>query len=319
MDIEVAIARIGEEAERVRSFELVAVAGGVLPPFTAGAHIVVKLPEGLARHYSLASDPQDRERYVIAVLREDAGRGGSRWMHEQLRAGDCLTIASPVNRFPLAEQGARHLLIVGGIGITPLLAMARRLTRLAADYTLVYCTRTPAAAAFRPVLEAPPFVSHVRFVHDEGDPRRSLDISQILAAEPAHAHVYCCGPAGMLRAFRKAASAWPAGQVHYEAFGVDPAVPGMAEENHPFTLIVASTGQRIPVPAGMSMLSALERHGIEVPRLCEQGYCGSCLTRVVDGIPDHRDTVQSDAEKATNAYVALCCSRAAGGVLTLDL
>jgi ferredoxin-NADP reductase len=318
-DITVRVARITAEAERIRSFELVPESGDRLPVFTAGAHIVVSLPNGLARQYSLASDPADRERYVIAVLREEQGRGGSRWMHDSLQEGDRLIIGPPVNRFPLDERGARHLLIAGGIGITPLLAMARRLERLAADYTLIYCTRTPAGMAFQDIVKSAPFAPHLRIVHDEGDPARGLDMARTLAMEPADTHVYCCGPAGMLRAFRTAAAAWPSGQVHYEAFGADPGLPASIGDDRAFTVVIARTGQLIPVAPDESMLGALLRHGIVVPRLCEQGYCGSCLTRVVDGVPDHRDTVQSDAEKASNDYVALCCSRAAGAMLTLDL
>jgi vanillate monooxygenase ferredoxin subunit len=319
LDIPVRVAKIVDEAERIRSFELIPDAGGELPAFTVGAHVMVQLPGSLLRQYSLVSDPEDRARYVIAVLREEHGRGGSRWMHDHLRQGDRLTISPPINRFQLAERGTRHLLIAGGIGITPLLAMARRLNRLAADYTLIYCARTPASAAFRHLLESAPFAPHVRFVYDEGDPGRGLDIRHVLAAESEIAHIYCCGPAGMLRAFRKAAAAWPTGRVHYEAFGADSAATATAGENLPFTIVVASTGQCVLVPPEETMLTALLRLGIEVPRLCEQGYCGSCLTRVLDGIPDHRDTVQSDAEKATNEYVTLCCSRAADEVLTLDL
>lgn len=318
MDIVVRVAGITEEAERIRSFDLVSAAGGELPAFTAGAHVAVRLPSGQARHYSLASDPQDRARYVIAVLREEQSRGGSRFMHEQVRLGGRLALVPPVNRFPLAEPGRRHLLIAGGVGITPLLAMARRLDRLGADYTLVYCTRRPADAAFRRILVAPPFAAHLRFVHDGGDPGQGLDIAQALAAEPADAHIYCCGPAGMLRAFKTAAAGWPAHQVHSEAFTAEPAVASTAE-NRAFTVVAAKSGLRVVVPPEESVLAALLRRGIDVPCLCREGYCGSCLTRVLSGIPDHRDTVQSDAEKAANDHMTLCCSRAHSDVLILDL
>mgnify|MGYP002387846124 CR=1 FL=1 len=321
LDIAARVAGITEEAERIRSFELVSAEGGELPPFTAGAHVVVKLPNGLARQYSLVSDPEDRAHYVIAVLREAEGRGGSRFMHDDLRVGDHLVLTPPVNRFPLAEQGRRHLLIAGGIGITPLLAMARRLERLSADYMLVYCARRPADTAFRHILTAAPFAAHLRFVHDEGNPARGLDIARVLAAEPEDTHVYCCGPAGMLRAFKAATAAagWPDDQVHSEAFAADTQSPGVVADNRAFTVIAARSGTRILVPPEESVLAALLRHGIDVPRLCEQGYCGSCLTRVLSGCPDHRDTVLSDAEKAANDYMTLCCSRALSDVLILDL
>lgn len=318
MDIVVRVARIVAETERIRSFELVAVDGGALPSFTAGAHVVIRLPNGLARHYSLASGPEDRARYVIAVLREEQGRGGSRFMHDHVHVGDRLSLMPPVNRFALAETGRRHLLIAGGIGVTPLVAMARRLDRLAADYTLVYYTRRPVDAAFRRVLAAPPFAAHLRFVHDDGDPALGLDIAQALAAEPADAHVYCCGPAGMLRAFKAATAGWPAHQVHSEAFTAIPEAAGAAE-NRAFTVIAAKSNLRVAIAPEESVLAALLRHGIDVPRLCEAGYCGSCLTRVVAGLPDHRDTVQSDAEKSANDYMTLCCSRAHSDVLILDL
>jgi vanillate O-demethylase ferredoxin subunit len=319
VDLKLRVARVIEEADRIRSFELRSIDDRELPAFEPGAHIVVKLPNGMMRQYSLAGDAQDRHRYLIAVLREDRGRGASVWMHENIRPGGDLTVGPPVNRFPLARQARRHLLIAGGIGITPMLAMAQKLSGMAADYALIYCTRAPENTAFRELLSSSPFRPHVHFVHDGGEPSHGLDIAGALALEPRHAHVYCCGPKGMIQAFRSAARGRPGHLVHYESFIGAQAPQTDAAKDRAFAIVIASSGQRIEVPAGASILTALALHGVTVPKLCEAGYCGSCLTRVLEGVPEHRDTVQSDAEKVSNEFITLCCSRAQTEMLVLDL
>ena len=319
MSLRVYVTKVTDEAESIRSYELIAAEGGALPDFAAGAHTVVNLPNGMARQYSLTGDAGERQRYLIAVQREAKGRGGSRWIYDNLREGDNLEISSPVNHFALAEEAERHLLIAGGIGITPILAMARSLERAGADYNLVYCARRPARAAFRNLLLSPPFHDRVSFVYDEEEGPQRLDLAALLSAQPLGTHAYCCGPAGMIRAFRQAASHWPSGRVHFELFAADPEAPHLSTVDRAFTVEIASTGQRFTIPPGRSILAVLSGHGLEVPKLCESGYCGSCLTGVLEGVPEHRDTVQSDADRAAGTYIALCCSRAKSDLLVLDL
>ncbi|WP_425450034.1 PDR/VanB family oxidoreductase [Virgifigura deserti] len=319
MSLRVYVTKVTDEAESIRSYELIAAEGTPLPAFTAGAHIVVNLPNGMARQYSLTGDAGDRQRYLIAVQRETEGRGGSRWIYDNLREGDSLEIGDPVNHFTLAEEAERHLLIAGGIGITPILAMASSLERAGADYHLVYCARRPARTAFRNRLLSPAFQDRVRFVYDEAEEAQRLDLAAILGAQPPGTHAYCCGPAGMIRAFRQATNHWPSERVHFELFAADPEAPPPPAEDQAFTVEIASTGQRFEIPPGRSILAVLSGHGLEVPKLCESGYCGSCLTGVLEGVPEHRDSVQSDAERAAGTYIALCCSRARSDLLVLDL
>lgn len=317
--LEVRVTKVADETARIRSFELRRLDEGRLPDFEPGAHVVVRLADGMARQYSLAGDDRDHHSYLIAVLREEAGRGGSLWMHQRVREGDTLRIEGPFNMFPLASEAKRHLFIAGGIGITPILAMARKLTRMGADYEVVYCTRDLGSTAFRDLLLAPPLCRHVRLVHDGGVPARGLDIMREIDAASPDTHMYCCGPAGMIRAFKTATQARKRGFVHSESFTGGPVAGSSGANDRAFAVVIASSGVRLEIPADGTMLATLTRHGIEVQRLCEAGYCGSCLTRVLSGTPDHRDTVQSDAEKAGAGLVALCCSRASSDVLVLDL
>ncbi|GMG82736.1 PDR/VanB family oxidoreductase [Paralimibaculum aggregatum] len=319
MPIDLEIRSIADETPSIRRFELVCPRGGTLPPFTAGAHLAMRLGNGLVRRYSLASDPAERGRYWIAVQREAQGRGGSAWIFENWRTGDRVTAAAPENGFPLAPDARRHLLIAGGIGITPILSMAQALARTGAEYALHYCTRSPEGTAFRELLARPPHAGRVHCVHDGGDPGRGLDLRALLARPAAGTHVYVCGPRGLIGAVREAAAHWPAGSVHFEYFAAaDTGAPGERGDT-PFTVAIAGSGAEFAVPAGRTILSVLAENGIAVPSLCEEGVCGACLTRVAEGVPDHRDGYQTDAEKARNDFVALCCSRARTPRLVLDL
>lgn len=320
MTISLRISRIVQETDQIRSFELGPESGAELPPFEAGAHVSVRLENGLVRQYSLANDPAERGRYLLGVLREPKSRGGSAWIFENWKPDDPVRVEPPTNHFPLARRASRHVLIAGGIGITPLLAMARTLERERSEYSLFYCTRNPEATAFRDLLSGSCCRERVRFVHDGGDPRRGLDLKEILRQRSPGTHVYACGPAGLIRGVREAASHWPADCVHFEYFAADPQyLAGEARTPTAFAVQVASTGQVFEVPADRSVLSVLSENGIEVPKLCEQGVCGSCLTAVREGVPDHRDSVQTETERASNQYMALCCSRARSPLLVLEL
>lgn len=315
----VRVAAVTREAQDILSFELVAPDGRDLPPFTAGAHIHVHLADGLVRQYSLCNDPKERHRYVIAVLKEETSRGGSRAMHEKVREGDLLTISGPDNHFPLAGREANfHLLLAGGIGVTPMMAMIAELERRKLPYRMHYCTRSPEKTAFldrlRPLIDVGKVVLH----HDGGDPSRGLDIAATLAEHKPGMHLYVCGPTGFMSAANAAVGAWPPHAVHQEYF----AAPERSEEDKAwdakaFRVRLARSGQELEVPAGESIVSVLRGQGIEVDTSCEEGYCGTCLTRYLAGDPVHRDTVLDDTDR--KQYVMICCARARDDVLVLDL
>jgi tetrachlorobenzoquinone reductase len=313
------------EAEGVVSLELRAVHGGMLSPFTAGAHIDLHLPvqdehgRFIVRQYSLCNDPSERDRYVVGVGRDPNSRGGSAWLHDQLQVGDWLQISTPRNHFPLDESARHSVLVAGGIGITPLLAMARRLSTLDRRWTLYYCVRTPERAAFLAQVQSLP--GNVVPVFDGVPGGQPLVLAEIVAKAPANAHLYCCGPASLMEAFERAASARPRQQVHVEWFKPRTIPAGekadLASER-PFDITLARSGMTLPVPAGKSILDVLLEAGVAVPHSCCDGVCGTCETRVIDGIPEHRDAVLL-GEQATNDRIIVCVSRSVGTHLTLDL
>ena len=256
--LKVRVRQITVEAERIRSYELVDPAGAALPSFTAGAHLEVWLPSGLARSYSLANDPTETDRYVIAVQRELAGRGGSAEMHDAVNEGDLIEVSVPRNNFPLAANATHHRLIAGGIGITPILSMVRELERTGQNWSLHYCTRQPDHTAFRELLAAPPFADRVRLHHDGGNPVNGLDFAALLRTPQPGEKVYCCGPTGFMNAVQSAMVHWPAGSLHLEHFTAAPALPASA--NGAFEIELASSSKVFTVPADRSILELrLER------------------------------------------------------------
>ncbi len=302
-------------AEDITAYELVAADDSPLPAFTAGAHVDVHLPNGLVRQYSLANAPGS-DHYLLGVLREVEGRGGSTCMADQVQAGASLRISAPRNNFPVAEDAPHSLLLAGGIGVTPMLAMAHRLQALARPFALHYCTRSPARTAFREQITAT-FGPAAQFHFDDGAPAQQLDLAAVIAAAPAGTHLYVCGPAGFMEAVLKAAADWPADRVHTEYFSAD---PGLASaDDGSFVVRLASTGAEYTVGAQESIIDALARHGVDVPVSCEQGICGTCLTGVLEGTPDHRDAFLTDDERAANNEMTVCCSRALSPLLVLDL
>ena len=304
-------------AEAVNGYELVDPRGRDLPRFTAGAHIAVRHGAGAVRDYSLWNDPAERRRYCIAVLREPSGEGSRHW-HERVRVGDPVEAAMPRNNFPLAETAERYLLLAGGIGITPIMAMIAELRRRRAEFLLHYCTRSPEATAFRDELDLLAAQGRVRFHHDGGDPARGLDIAAALRNPAPGTHLYFCGPAGMMQAAKAAAAGWPEGTVHCEYFnGPDARPPEPLGEDRPFRVRLAKSGAEYDVPAGETVIDVLRSHGVAVRSSCELGYCGTCLTRYVGGEPLHRDQVLSEADR--RRYVLICCCRAATPLLELDL
>jgi ferredoxin-NADP reductase len=304
-------------AEAINGYELVDPRGRDLPRFAAGAHLAVRHREGVARDYSLWNDPAERRRYCVAVLRETHGQGSRHW-HEAVRVGDLVEASMPRNNFPLSDAAERYLLLAGGIGITPIMAMIAELRRRRAEFLLHYCTRSPEATAFRDELDLLAAQGRVRFHHDNGDPARGLDIAAALREPQAGTHLYYCGPAGMMSAAAAAAAGWPQGTVHCEYFtGPAARPPEPLGEDRPFRVRLAKSGGEFDIPAEDTIVDVLRRHDIAVRTSCELGYCGSCLTRYLDGEPDHRDQILSDADR--RHYVLICCSRCKTPVLELDL
>lgn len=313
----VKVNKITQEAEDIRSFELVDPEGRLLPMFTAGGHIDIELGNGLARQYSLANDPRDVDRYVIAVLREPESRGGSTWMHDELKEGATVTVHTPRNNFPLVENAKHHILLAGGIGVTPMMAMARELHNRGESFELHYCTRTPAKTAFLKEIQEGPFADKVHFHHDNGNPADGLDIAGLLKDVREGTHIYYCGPTGFMHACEQAAAHWPKGTVHFEFFSVDDTVEH--GEDTAFQIKIASTGAVLDVPADKSIVDVLRANGIEVETMCEEGICGTCATVLLEGEPDHRDFVLDDEEKARGEFIMVCCSRSKSPMLVLDL
>jgi vanillate monooxygenase ferredoxin subunit len=315
--IKVRVASRAQAAEGIVRLDLVCVEGRDLPPFDAGAHVDLFLGNGLTRQYSLCNDPADRGRYRIAVLREPASRGGSAYVHETLSEGATLDISAPRNLFALDEAAQEHLLFAGGVGVTPILAMARRLHALGRPFVFHYCARDRSRAAFLDELSAAPFADVVRLSFD-AEPETRLDLDTALAGPTAERRLYVCGPGGFMTHVIDGALArgWTPAQIRKEHFA---AAPGPEDEDQPFELLIASTGQVVPVAAGQTAAQALEAAGVFVPVSCEQGVCGTCLTSVIEGEPDHRDAFQTDAEKAAGGQFTPCCSRARTRRLVLDL
>jgi phthalate 4,5-dioxygenase reductase component len=316
--IEVRVREKDAVAPGIERFVLEHPDGEALPPFTAGSHVVVVTPRGMSRRYSLCNTPGERDRYVIAVKREPAGRGGSISMIDDVSPGAHLEISPPFNYFPLAEDASSHVLVAGGIGITPILAMARDLAARGADFRLEYCTPSPEATAFREELSAAEWSSRVRFHHDAGVPPAELPFVGLLRERRGETHLYCCGPRGLMNAVRRATSHWPSPAVHFEDFGTgnDPLVEASAGEDA-FEVRLAQSGRTVRVPSGVSILEALRREGVQVPSSCESGTCGTCRTRLLEGVADHRDYVLDEDERL--GEIMICVSRARSPRLVLDL
>lgn len=301
-------------AEDICLFELRAPDGGPLPAFTPGAHLGVRVPIGEMRKYSLCNDPDETDRYVIAVKKDHGGRGGSVSLIEQTKEGDELAITPPRNDFELKSGPSSYIFIAGGIGITPIRAMIKHLIATKGKpFKLYYFTRTPAMMAFREEFNEPAFRGKVVIHHDGGDPEKAYDLWPVLE-EPKGAHIYCCGPRGLMEAVRDMTGHWSSAAVHFEDFGAAKARP---EDNTPFVVRLAKSGESYEVPVDKSILEVLREAGKTLPSSCESGTCGTCRTRLIEGEADHRDLVLSDHERARN--IMICVSRAKSPELVLDL
>lgn len=301
-------------ADDIVEIELVPAAGGELPAFEAGAHVDLHLAGGLVRQYSLHNDPRERHRWCIGVLKDAASRGGSEAVHRDLQEGHVLAVGLPRNHFPLQDDDGYSVLIAGGIGITPLLAMARTLAARGQAFALHYCARSRRRAAFADAIAASDFAPHA-FMHFDDEGGR-LSMAHALEGHLSTARVYICGPAGFIDWARAEASAQgvPAGRIHVEHFGAEVATEGGA-----FTVVAQRSGLELKVGEKDSIAQVLMAAGVRVELSCEQGVCGTCLTRVIEGVPEHRDLYQSDEEKAANEQVTVCCSRSCSARLVLDI
>ena len=281
----------------------------MLPSWSAGAHVDLRLPDGRVRQYSLCGDPDDLSRYEIAIKREDVGRGGSLWVHNTLREGDEVHVSAPRNNLPLSADGERYILIAGGIGITPMLSMARTLKAWGKDFTLHYCVRSEAAAPLLAELRAI-CGTHLRCWFSESGARFN---TALIGSYSEGTHIVACGPQRLLDAVEQAARDWPEDHVHSEVFQMT------LDENfkpEPFEATIASTGQCLLVPADKSLLDVLRENDFPMPSSCEMGVCGSCECGYRDGIVLHRDKVLPTSKRQDR--LMLCVSRARVSI-TLDL
>ncbi len=314
--LDVTVTAVKDETADIKSLVLAAPDGAPLPAFDAGAHIDVMTGNGMRRSYSIASDPADPTSYLLGVLREPESRGGSTWIHDTLRAGDSLKITKPLNNFPLAENAAKHILIAGGIGITPVLAMARTLAAGEADFELHYCTRTPEGTGFRREVEAIAG-DRLSYHHDGGDPSRGIKLDAVLGGCPAGTHVYVCGPRPLIEAVRAVAAGWPENHVHFELFS---APPDRDWHNEPFEIHLSRQRMDLTVPADRTILEVVREAGVFADSSCEQGLCSTCQVRVISGQVEHRDQVLTAEDKAKGETMMMCVSRGLpGDKLVIDI
>lgn len=315
--LEAFVHTLRHEAADTISVELRPLAAAEFPAFEPGSHIDLQLPNGMSRSYSLCNSADERHRYVVAVLKDRASRGGSRCVHEQLRIGMRLVIAMPRNNFPLQEAAEHTVLLAGGIGITPLLCMARRLRDLGRSFEMLYFARSRESAAFLDELKALDVPLHTHFDAERGGPP---DLKAVLASRPPSPglHLYACGPTPMLDAFERAAAETGHVQVHVERFAAVEHKPAQ-DARSTFEVELARSRKRVTVSGGQSILDALLAAGVDVPYSCCEGVCGTCETRVIAGEPDHRDSLLSAQERAANTVMMVCVSGCKSAALTLDL
>jgi ferredoxin-NADP reductase len=309
--IDVRVADISLRADEVVEITLVGTEGPVLPLWDPGAHISLKLHSGLERQYSLCGRLNDRDTWRIAVLRARDGRGGSAWIHDNLRVGDVLRATLPRNHFPLSRAES-YLFIAGGIGITPILPMIEQVTRDGNSWTLWYGGRSRSSMAYLDELAV--YGENVKVVPE--DNKGLLNLRAITAELAPGTQLYACGPEGLLNALVDLSSTWPKDTLHLERFSPIALDPG--RENKPFTVHLRATGRSILVSADESILDAMAREGLAPSSSCKEGTCGTCETRVLNGAIDHRDSVLSPSEQEAGDYMMICVSRARDNEIEID-
>lgn len=301
------------EAAGVVSVELRAQNGAILPAFEAGSHIDLHLPNDLVRSYSLFNAPEERHRYVVAVLSDRNSRGGSRFVHEQLRVGSTLKISPPRNNFGLDEHAIHTVLLAGGIGVTPIFCMYNRLLDIGRPVEMIYCARSRKEAAFVDELSASKQV-RVLFDEEQGGPP---DLRALLEGRPSDTHFYCCGPTAMLGAFEAACRDLGYGHIHIERFKA--VVDVASAQAGGYRAELARSGKTIDVPLGVTLLDALIAAGVDADYSCREGICGACETGVLEGTPEHHDSVLTERERASNKTMMVCVSGCKGDKLVLDI
>lgn len=303
------------EAEGIMSVELRPHGDTVFAPFDAGSHIDLHLPNGLVRSYSLLNSPTDRGRYVVGILRDRGSRGGSQWVHEQLRVGSTLQISAPRNNFALDTQASHSVLVAGGIGITPIYCMFRQLLAVGKSAELIYCARSRKEAAL--VEELSGLDAKVVFhFNDEKD--TAPDLSHYLAGQPADTHFYCCGPTPMLDAFESTCESLGYPHAHIERFAAAELPPSEGAQDS-YSVELKKSGKTLSIEPGLNLLDVLLEAGCDIEYSCREGVCGSCETKVLDGEVDHRDGVLSKAERAANSTMMVCVSGCKSRRLVLDI
>lgn len=309
------VANVRAEARDVMTIELRAPAGGVLPPFEPGAHLDLHLPNGLVRQYSLTNDWRERDRYVIGVGRAENSRGGSEYVHSQIRAGMQVRISPPRNNFPLDPEAERYLFIAGGIGVTPIVSMVRWCVAQGKPWRIIYAARSRQRAAFYE--EICGLAASCAQFHFDDECGQVLDVAQAVSSWTPGERIYCCGPTPLMEAVKSLTEQLPGGTVRFEWFTVPET--DEPQDSGSFSVRLERRNEEFQVPPGRSILEVLEEHGIEVPFSCREGLCGTCVTTVLAGEPDHRDYVLSDEERESGKLMTICCSRAKSPSLTLDL
>ncbi|WP_339672141.1 Rieske 2Fe-2S domain-containing protein [Dasania marina] len=313
-EIRVQVARKWKAAEGISGFELVAITGQ-LPTFQPGAHIDVQMPNGITRQYSLTNGPGETQSYTIGVKLEPNSKGGSICMHEQVREGDVLVISAPRNNFPLRRDAIKTILIAGGIGITPLLSMARTLHHSGLSHELHYFCQSKEHMAFPKIIEE---ISSSLFPQLSLNPEQTaIKISGLLENYQSDMHLYVCGPGPMLEVTREIAHkfGWPDQSIHFEYFKNTHEI----DDSSSFEVELARSGMTLQVPAGKTILEVARENGVDVPSSCEQGACGTCIATVLEGEPDHQDVYLSESEKNSGKCLMTCVSRAKSVRLVIDL
>lgn len=311
----VQVADVRAEARDVVTLELRAVGGGELPPFEPGSHLDLHLPNGLVRQYSLTNDWRERDRYVIGVGRAADSRGGSDYVHSSIRAGAQIKISAPRNNFVLDPDAERFLFIAGGIGVTPIMAMVRWCVANKKPWRLIYAARSRQRAAFYEDLCA---LDRDRLhFHFDDECEQILDAAEAVSTWTEGERIYCCGPTPLMEAVKTLSDHLPSDTVRFEWFTTTES--DEPRESSSFTVRLERSGVEFEVPEEKSILEVLEEHGFDIPFSCREGLCGTCVTNVCAGEPDHRDYVLSDEERASGKTMTLCCSRSKSPVLALDL
>lgn len=316
--LELVVHRVWNDGEGVRLFDLRLINQDTLPLFTAGANIGVHINDDLVRHYSLCSHPKESYRYVIAVAKAADSKGGSLWMHQHLKEGETITISPPQNHFSLHESSAYSVLVAGGIGITPMLSMIMSLEEQGKKWELHFVSRnkrqTPLLSQIMAMQHSLKF-GHIHMYFSRSVPSSRLDLPAIIASAPQGSHFYCCGPKSLLDDYSKRLEHVSSEKVHLEHFHSEKTAANQGK----FTIVLARSGIEIDVHQGQTVLDVLKKHSINISYACGEGVCGSCEVQVLEGLPDHRDSVLSDTEKNENKSMMVCCSGSLSDRLILDL